>query len=225
MQVFVRSDVIVPVCEHVRESFDPLDRSRPVPDPEVVVESLGPVLEGPIPSLDVVAYAVRQGDPLQVEPLERVPVPRGVVYNEYRSSPAAAHLESLLHRVNRAGDADGRVGFGGDDLPPREVQADRDVGRIPVPFDPRLVEEDGGPPLDRREASSPGREESLELHHPLSDSLLGHVEPPAYRRQRQSLHVELGGFRFGLAGNLIPLERTSCPLWPGGTHSSFILTK
>src|SRR5206468_10009200 len=51
----------VPECEQMDEPFDPLDCLVPLPDAEVVVESLGPLLEGPIPPFDVVPDAERQG--------------------------------------------------------------------------------------------------------------------------------------------------------------------
>src|SRR2546428_13783840 len=50
-----------------------------LPDAEDLVESLGPLLEGPIPSFDVVPDAERQGNPVDVQPLEGACVPWGVV--------------------------------------------------------------------------------------------------------------------------------------------------
>jgi len=87
----------VPECEQMDEPFDPLDCLVPLPDAEVVVESLGPLLEGPIPPFDVVPDAERQGHPVHVQPLEGACVPWGVVDYEQRLPPA--RLQGQLHGV------------------------------------------------------------------------------------------------------------------------------
>ena len=68
-----------------------------LPDAEDVVESLGPLLEGPTPPFDVVPDAERQGHPVHVQPLEGACVPWGVVDYEQRLPPA--RLQGQLHGV------------------------------------------------------------------------------------------------------------------------------
>ena len=83
--------------EQMDEPFDPLDCLVPLTDAEVVVESLGPLLEGPIPPFDVVPNAERQGLRVHVQPLEGACVPWGVVEYEQRLPPA--RLQGQLHGV------------------------------------------------------------------------------------------------------------------------------
>src|SRR2546427_3595322 len=89
------------ICTRMRtvdEPFDPLDWLFPsLPDAEVVVESLGPLLEGPIPPFDVVPDAERQGHPVHVQPLEGACLPWGVVDYEQRIPPARlqGHLRGV----------------------------------------------------------------------------------------------------------------------------------
>src|SRR2546429_7256147 len=70
---------------------------RSLPDAEDLVESLGPLLEGPIPPFDVVPDAERQGHPVHVQPLEGACIPWGVVDCEQRLPPA--RLQGQLHGV------------------------------------------------------------------------------------------------------------------------------
>jgi hypothetical protein len=78
---------VVPVGGQVDESLDPLDRLAVIPDAEVVVEPLRPVLERTVPPLDVVADVERQRYPLDLKPFERRCVPRSVVHDEDRLPP------------------------------------------------------------------------------------------------------------------------------------------
>src|SRR5713226_483084 len=100
--------------EQMDEPFDPLDCLVPLPDAEVVVESLGPLLEGPIPPFDVVPDAERQGHPVHVQPLEGACVPWGVVDYEQRFllHDFLLHDSRASFTVSMVDDAHRPVGFG-----------------------------------------------------------------------------------------------------------------
>src|SRR2546428_8812267 len=138
----------VPECEQMDEPFDPLDCLDPLPDAEVVVESLGPLLEGPIPPFDVVPDAELQGYPVHVQP------PKAHAYHRAWSTMNSGfllHDSRAIFVVSMVDDARRPVGFGGYDLPPSKVRGD--ASNLAVPLHLSLVEEDCRPLLPPGERS------------------------------------------------------------------------
>lgn len=71
--------MIVPVGEQMQEAGYSFDSSPFIADREVVEEPLRPLLEGAVPSLDVVPYSKRLLNVIQFQRSERIFVPRGMV--------------------------------------------------------------------------------------------------------------------------------------------------